>query len=94
VKSKYEICEIQTIKNRFFVWISPFFYLDFTNLLFGFPGFSKEPGKSKLENIEIQTIMRGNPNKKSSLFNLWISPILCLGFQDLSLDFALFIFGC
>jgi hypothetical protein len=34
-----KIREIQTIKNRFFVWISPIFYLDFSNLLFGFPGF-------------------------------------------------------
>jgi hypothetical protein len=87
-KSKYKICEIQTIKNTFFfgfrqsfVWISRIFE------------FSKESGKSKLKNSEIQTIMRGNPNKKAFFFILWISSILCLGFPDLSLDFALFIFG-
>jgi hypothetical protein len=67
-KSKYRICVIQTIKNRFFVWISPIFYLDFTNILFEFPGFSKESGKFKLKNSEIETIMRGNPNKKNSFF--------------------------
>jgi hypothetical protein len=31
--------------------------------------------------------------QKSNFFIHWISPILCLGFPDLSLDFALFIFG-
>jgi hypothetical protein len=52
------------------------FCLDFTNLLFGFPGFSKESGKSKLKNSEIQTIMRENSNKKIVF--------LCLGFPDFS----------
>jgi hypothetical protein len=36
-----------------------------TDFLFGFPGFSKESGKSKLKNNQIQTIMRVNPNKKA-----------------------------
>jgi hypothetical protein len=66
--------------------------------LFGFPGFSKESGKSKLKNSEIQTIMRENPNnnegkskQKSSIATIiWISPILCLGFPDLSFDFTNF----
>jgi hypothetical protein len=66
------------LKNRFFVWISAIFYFDFINLLFGFQGFSKESGKSKLKNSKIQTIMRGNPNKKAVFY--------CE-------DFAIFIFG-
>jgi hypothetical protein len=64
--------------------------MDFTNLLFGFPEFSKESGKSKLKNSEIQTIMGGNPNKKAVFlffgfrrFYVWVG---------LSLDFVLFIF--
>jgi hypothetical protein len=53
------------------------------NLLFGFPGFSKESGKSKLKNSKIQTIMRKNLNKKAVFlifgfrrFCVWVSRIL------------------
>jgi hypothetical protein len=67
-----KIWEIKTIKNR---WISPIFCLDF-------PDFLKQSGKSKLKNIEIQTIMRGNPNKKAVFlffgfrrFYVWVSRI-------------------
>jgi hypothetical protein len=34
--------------------------------LYEFPGFSKESGKFKLKNSEIQTIIREISNKKSS----------------------------
>jgi hypothetical protein len=63
-----KIREIQTIK---------------TDFMFGFPGFLKESGKSKLKNSEIQTIMRGNPNQKAVFlffgfrrFYVWVSRIL------------------
>jgi hypothetical protein len=41
VKFKYKICEIQAIKTRFFVWISPIFCLDF-------PDFRKNMGNPNL----------------------------------------------
>jgi hypothetical protein len=72
-------------KKQIFCLDFTIFLFEFPGFLFGFPGFLKESEKSKLKNSEIQT--------KSSFFIPWISPILCLGFPDLSLDFALFIFG-
>jgi hypothetical protein len=75
--------------------ISAIFHLDFTNRLFGFPGFSKETGKFKLKNSEIQTIMKENPNKKTVVlffgfhrFYVWVSRILAWISLFLYLNFA------
>jgi hypothetical protein len=84
-KSKYKICE--TIKKQIFCF-------DFANLLFRFPGFSKESGKSKLKKSKIQTIMRENPNIKEVFlffgfcrFFVWVSRILVWIWLFLYLDF-------
>jgi hypothetical protein len=56
--------------------------------LFGFPGFLKEFGKSKLKNSKIQTIMRENQNKKQFFYSLDFSDFM-FGFRLL----IVFLFG-
>jgi hypothetical protein len=56
--------------------------------LFGFPGFSKESGKSKLKNSEIKKnpIIKGEIQSKKQFFH-------CLDFTDFMFGFPGFKFG-
>jgi hypothetical protein len=52
-----------------------------TDFLFGFPGLLKESGKPEHKNNKLT-------KSKQKSGKIWISPILCFGIPDFSLDFA------
>jgi hypothetical protein len=81
VKSKQFKTDFLFGFRHFLIWISP---------IFGFPGFSKESGKSQLENSEIQT-MEEIQTKEQCFYSLDF-PDFMFGFPGFKFGFRSFLY--